>query len=324
MTYSPSSSLPEEPLAESSRRAYARDLAYFWVWSDLRFPESKRQMPVNDAVVLTFLEEHARGLEQPLLDRLVAAGVRRKRERFRFSTLYRKLIALSRAHDEGGHSSPLTHPKVKRELARIKRYLKREGLGVQQKEPITGDILAWLLMAVPKTGLRGKRDRALLLVAFHGGGRRRSELAAMKAEHLRLANKGYHLKVPFSKRDQVGRGQTIPIYGAAYRALKAWLAAAGIGSGAIFRPISRSGEVLPRALSDRAIYNLVRTYALRAGLDGSRFSPHSLRSGFITEACRQRVSIRDIMQLSGHRDLRGLEPYIREGEIEHNPASSLR
>jgi len=49
---------------------------------------------------------------------------------------------------------------------------------------VTGDLLAKLLSACAGDRLVDLRDRALLLVAFSSGGRRRSEVAALRVEDL--------------------------------------------------------------------------------------------------------------------------------------------
>jgi hypothetical protein len=68
------------------------------------------------------------------------------------------------------------------------------------------------------------------------------------------------------------------------KAVRAWLDAAGIESGPIFRPIDKGGAVRASRLTDRSVANIVKTYAGRAGFDASLFSGHSLRAGFLTSA----------------------------------------
>jgi integrase len=67
-------------------------------------------------------------------------------------------------------------------------------------------------------------------------------------------------------------------------ALRAWLQAAGIEGGAIFRPIGKASKLRSGRLTDRSVANVVQAYAARAGLDATVFSGHSLRSGFLISA----------------------------------------
>lgn len=49
---------------------------------------------------------------------------------------------------------------------------------------MTGDVLARLLATCRTNSLRDTRDRAILMVAFASGGRRRSEIAGIRTEQL--------------------------------------------------------------------------------------------------------------------------------------------
>ncbi|CDX20594.1 Site-specific recombinase XerC (fragment) [Mesorhizobium sp. ORS 3324] len=53
------------------------------------------------------------------------------------------------------------------------------------RKAVTADILATLLKACAGEKLIDVRDRTLLLTAFASGGRRRSEIAALRAEQLK-------------------------------------------------------------------------------------------------------------------------------------------
>jgi hypothetical protein len=55
------------------------------------------------------------------------------------------------------------------------------------------------------------------------------------------------------------------------KALRAWLAAAGIESGAIFRPIGKASKLRSGRLTDQSVANIVKAYAARAGLDATVF-----------------------------------------------------
>ncbi|MGO8528727.1 integrase, partial [Rhizobium ruizarguesonis] len=49
---------------------------------------------------------------------------------------------------------------------------------------VTGDVLARLLATCATDSLLDLRDRAILMVAFASGGRRRSEIAGLRREQL--------------------------------------------------------------------------------------------------------------------------------------------
>jgi integrase len=99
------------------------------------------------------------------------------------------------------------------------------------------------------------------------------------------------------------------------RLLDAWLRAAGITEGAVFRQVNKGGRVGNR-MSDKAIYNVVKDAAEKAGFDKSEFGGHSLRAGIITQLADDGVEERDIMRHSGHKSIAIMRRYIREVDIK--------
>jgi integrase len=132
--------------------------------------------------------------------------------------------------------------------------------------------------------MKGLRDRALLLIGF-AGAFRRSELVALNIEDLEESELGFKVTIGHSKTDQEGAGQTIAIVGGSLAcpvaALKAWLEAAGIASGPIFRSVRKGGAVGER-LPAQSVADIVKFYPERAVLDPTFFAGHSVRSGFLT------------------------------------------
>jgi len=100
-------------------------------------------------------------------------------------------------------------------------------------------------------GLKGLRDRALLLIGF-AGALRRSELVAFNIEDIEETPDGMKITIRHSKTDQEGAGQTIAIpfgkIACPVAALKEWITATGIGSGALFRSVKRHGKAGERPI----------------------------------------------------------------------------
>jgi hypothetical protein len=82
-------------------------------------------------------------------------------------------------------------------------------------------------------------------------------------------------------------------------ALKAWLEAAVITTGAVFRSVKKGGAVAGR-LPAQSVADVVKTYAERVGLDPALFAGHSMRAGFLTSAAKRGASIFKMMD---HADL---------------------
>ena len=96
--------------------------------------------------------------------------------------------------------------------------------------------------------------------------------------------------------------------------LKAWLAAAGITTGAVFRSIKKGGRVGNR-LSAQSVANIVKIYAERVGLDPALFAGHSMRAGFLTSAAKRGASIFKMIDVSRHKTVETLRGYVRDAEI---------
>jgi site-specific recombinase XerD len=281
--------------AEATVRAYRSDVRVFEAWCQ-RF--GFRSMPAAPATVAAFIVSEAE-------------------EGKAASTLGRRLAAIRYGHKLAKAPDPTDDEGVHAAMKGARRKLK---VAPRRKAAATAEILAALLMRTPDT-LTGKRDRALLALGF-AGAFRRSELVALDVEDLRDDPDGLRITVRRSKVDQEGRGfeKAIP-HGRFIRPValvREWLDAAGITSGPVFRPVSRSGRVRqagegstePR-LTTQAVADIIKKYTAVAGLDASTFGAHSLRAGYITTAAERGADLARIMDQSGHRDPRTVVGYIR-------------
>jgi site-specific recombinase XerD len=174
------------------------------------------------------------------------------------------------------------------------------------------------MVALAPPGLKGLRDRALLLLGF-AGAFRRSELVALDVADIAETEAGLLVTIRRSKTDQDGEGVTIAVprgdVACPARALREWLDAAGIEAGPIFKPINKAGTVSGERLTDRSVANIVKAYAGRAGFDANLFSGHSLRSGFLTSAADKGASIFKMMDVSRHKSVDTLRGYVRDAEL---------
>ena len=162
--------------------------------------------------------------------------------------------------------------------------------------------------------------RALLALGY-AGAFRRSELVALEVSDVeRVEGRGLRVTVRRSKTDQVGEGATKAIpFGAGeacpVAALSAWLDAAGIVEGPLFRSITRWGQVSSEGLTGRTVAQLVKDAAETIGRDPSRVSGHSLRAGFVTHALTSGVSPADVVQTTKHRGLGMITVYDRRRDV---------
>lgn len=102
--------------------------------------------------------------------------------------------------------------------------------------------------------LPGLRDRALLSAGYDTG-LRASELVAIEVEHIieAIDPDARLLSIPRSKGDQEGEGATAYLSPRTVRAIAAWLEAAGIGEGAVFRRVNVRRYKAKAAVRGRSI-----------------------------------------------------------------------
>jgi Phage integrase family len=134
----------------------------------------------------------------------------------------------------------------------------------------------------------------------------------------------YLYRLTHSKTDQAGIEHNPdadkPLLGPAAEALTAWLQVSGVTSGAIFRRIRKTKAVEP--LSGQAVWLVVKRRTALAGLEDD-FGAHSLRSGFVTEAGRQNVPMKETMAMTGHRSLQTFLKYFQTGAVQQTRAATL-
>jgi len=80
----------------------------------------------------------------------------------------------------------------------------------------------------------------------------------------------------------------------------------------LFRTVHKTGVPGSDALSGHVVGAVVKRRAAAAGLNPARFSGHSLRAGFVTQAVRGGADAGSIMRQTGHRSHAMVELYRRE------------
>ncbi|MBH1553662.1 site-specific integrase [Stenotrophomonas maltophilia] len=277
-----------EAAAANTTRSYASALRYWAGWHQARYGV-ELALPASEAVVIQFLVDHIQrkgkaGLVSelpPTIDQaLVAAGLKAKVGPLKLSTVVQRVAVLSTAHKLKRVSNPC-------ELSSVRTLL--------------------------------------ICFGFASGGRRRSEIAAADLRDLRkVGEDGYIYRLEYSKTQQAGvtvdSTPDKPILGRSADALTAWLEAAEIHEGAIFRRIWK-GRV-GSALLPGSVAAIVKRRARLAGLEGD-FGAHSLRSGFVTEAGKQGVPLPAVMAMTEHRSVASVIGYFQAGAAEDNPAARL-
>jgi integrase len=320
-----------------TQRAYAAALRYWSAWFALRHG-SRASFPVSPDVVIQFLQDHLAqnpAREQPeaipfrgplsasqhtlpdaVDNRLVRGGYKKRPGPLPISTVMSRLSALSGAHrTQATRSSPtatlpnpLTDARVREYLKRCRVLASRVPRATRASAPLTRHDLD-TLVATCGSDLAGVRDRALMLLAWHTGGRRRSELASARIEQFQLRDGRAFFELPmssFGRRlpDPSGLLSLKPLPPEAAMALRAWLGiltAQSATHGALFRAVRH--ERVSEPLTGDGIRQILKRRALLARLDVKRISPNSLRSGFVRDAIGQDLPLQDILALAGYKHL---------------------
>lgn len=92
----------------------------------------------------------------------------------------------------------------------------------------------------------------------------------------------------------------------------------------LFPAINRHGHISDTAISGRAISELVKRYAHRAGHNADDFAGHSLRAGFATQAALGGASDREIMRQGRWSNAGTVHRYIRTANpLDDNAVTKL-
>ncbi len=320
--------LVHQGMGDNTLQALTSDLAYLEAWG-LAAAGKSLPWPAPEALLLKFVAHHlwdpekraadpGHGMPAEVADNLrrqnflkstgphAPATVRRRLANWSTLTKWRGL--------DGAFASPALKSAIRLAVRAVPRTRRRKSA-----KAVTGDVLAKLLATCATDSLRDVRDRAILMVAFASGGRRRSEIAGLRREQLTveppievqdgppLPSLAIHLgrtKTTTGEQDNV-----VYLTGRPVEALNAWLVAAKIDKGSVFRAIGRWGTVSQRALDPQSVNAILKQRAGMAGLDSGEFSAHGLRSGYLTEAANRGVPLPEAMEQSRHRSIQQASSY---------------
>ncbi len=288
--------------AHNTLRAYKADFKHF---SSFCIDNNVKYLPTDPRIVSLYLTKMAKTSK--------------------FSTLKRRLVSIGVVHKIKGQYLDTKHPMIMENLHGIKRTL---GSRQKAKKPILISDLKLIIKAIDeeKQDIKNRkqevnktleklRNKALILTGFSGGFRR-SELVNILKEDIEFVTEGVKILIRRSKTDQTGEGniKAIPYFEnqnfCPVIALKKYINAKSdnINGAKIF------------GISDKSVALIIKKYANLAGLDSSKYSGHSLRSGFATTAAEFGAEERNIMAMTGHKTSQMVRRYIQEANLFKNNA----
>lgn len=334
--------LVNQGMGDNTLRALTSDLAYLEAWG-LAATGQSLPWPAPEALLLKFVAHHLwdperrasdpnHGMPAEVEENLRGQGFLKSIGPHAPDTVRRRLASWSTMTKWRGLSGAFSSPALKQAIRLAVRAVPRKRRRKSAKA-VTGDILQMLLATCASDSLRDIRDRAILMVAFASGGRRRSEIAGLRLEQLTeeapievpdsppLPSLAIHLgrtKTTTGEQDDV-----VYLTGRPVEALTAWLSAARIDKGSVFRGIGRWGSVSRRALDPQSINAILKQRAEMAGLDSGEFSAHGLRSGYLTEAANRGIPLPEAMEQSRHKSVQQASSYYNSAARRSGRATRL-
>jgi len=162
----------------------------------------------------------------------------------------------------------------------------------------------------------GVRDAALLAVLYTSL-LRRAEAASLDVAQYNREDGQLTVRRGKGRKDRI----TYVADPGAQEALEAWIEIRGAEAGPLFCPISQTGKLTVRRMTDQAIYNILQK---RRGQAGVRpLSPHDFRRTGITHLLDAGADISAVQQLAGHASVNTTARYDRRGERAKRKAASL-
>ncbi len=163
----------------------------------------------------------------------------------------------------------------------------------------------------------GLRDAAIIAV-MSDALLRVGEAAALEIADVGRADDGSgRIAVRRSKTDQEANGTLLFLRRATMTRVDAWLQAAAIDDGPLFRRIRKGGHVTPERLSARSIRAIVTASAAAVGIDGA--SGHSLRIGSAQSLVRAGAQLPEAM-LAGRWTTPAMLSRYAKAELAQNGA----
>jgi integrase len=330
-------------LAPRSRSAYAADWTAFERWCS-RY--GLAPLPAEPDTIRLYLTD------------LSLQVARHGGFRYSPASLERFLASISRRHRDAGYPGIARHPRVREVMAGIRRD---RGTRQRRARPLLLEDVIRVNAAMDRTrwptGVAATRDSFALLLTF-ATALRRSEVAGLDHQDLRLEPDGLELTLGRSKTDQEGKGVRLGVpYGSrpetcvpcafvrwvlvgaaesrAHRmkvvltSSRGHVCRAGAtmppGASPLLRQVTKAGHIHPGRLSASGLNEMLKRRLAAAGYDPRSYGYHSLRAGFVTQARRNGADARSVRLQTRHSSDLMVDAYDREYQLlsEYNAVWKL-
>ncbi|WP_293048271.1 site-specific integrase [Pandoraea sp.] len=298
----------EAATRENTRRSYQSALRHFEVeWGGF--------LPASADIIARYLADHAETLS--------------------INTLRSRLAALAQWHQTQGFPDPTT-THVRKGIATLHPATEKRANPLQLAQ--LERLAAWLDGQIAHAEQAGDarmplshlRNRALVLLGFWRGFRS-DELSRLCVEHVATeGSRGMTLFLPRTKGDRALLGTTYKTPALSrlcpVAAYEAWITAAGLTEGPVFRGVDRWGHLSDGSLHAGSFVPLLRALFRAAGAPApDSYSSHSLRRGFASWANSNGWDVKMLMEYVGWKDVRSAMRYVDGADpfAQHRIESAL-
>lgn len=216
------------------------------------------------------------------------------------ATINLRLAAVRRLAYEAADTGLLS-PEL---AAGIRRVKGAKRIGVRLGNWLTAEQGRALLQAPDCQSLKGRRDRAILALML-GCGLRRGEVADLRVDHLQQREDHWVIADLIGKAAHI---RTVPVPDWVKAAVDAWVAAAQITVGPLFRCVTRKGSVWGEGFTEKVIWHVVKSSAATASIP--KLSPHDCRRTCARLCHVAGGELEQIQFLLGHVSVETTERYL--------------
>jgi integrase len=178
-----------------------------------------------------------------------------------------------------------------------------------------GEIAALMAACENDPTAAGARDAALIATMYPGG-LRRGEVA-----DLALADYDPETGALTVRHGKRNKARINYLSNGAARAMADWLKVRGSEKGPLFYPVNKGGAIMPRRITNQAVYNALQKRGAEAGVKD--FSPHDLRRTFTSDLLDAGADISTVARMAGHASVTTTTRYDRRPEQAKQKAAGL-
>ncbi len=203
---------------------------------------------------------------------------------------------------------------IRRKLSSVKNftlYLKEQGMEIKEEfdqidKPkmwerlphyLTLEEIEKLLSAPDTQSELGLRDRAILELLY-AAGLRASEICNLKTEDIDFNQGLIFVKQGKGKKDRI-----VPVHKMALYWINEYLKKRRHNHPVLF--LNNRGQPLTR----QRLWQIVKFYAQKAGIDPNKVHPHVLRHSFATHILMGGADLRSVQELLGHANIKTTQVY---------------